>query len=451
MSPAHRSVWSPPRARAAASLGLLGSLVLAGLGCRSTDEDLPYTERGGWRTHVVYEGELPLYGLAAGDIDRAAPGDELVAVGAEGEIVYVARDGPEFQARQMGDWGDGVAVELVQVAIGDVDRMLPGAEIVVVGARVDERSEHGPTESGDGAEGSQGDGGEVVGVAYLLVRDGEGFTCTELHSATAPLLSVLVADLDPAFAGNEVALAGDGREVVLLVSAAEGFEARKIADLPGAGRAMAATDAGLVVACDDGSLVWLARPEPPPGLPEPGVDVVPWRAMHTWRAEGALVSVAARGRVVLVCGEDGVLRLFQIAGAGPDIAFVRETRCLTLDVELGGAALAEIDAREAGDEALAVADDGTVHVVRITPWPVADDVVPASAGFENYRVHAEVVADDTEPLRALAAGRFAPFQHGAVGASQPSMPQPSVVGLVCTGASGRILLVTHTVAAEDTR
>jgi len=456
MSRAPRPDRSLASARAAAALGLLGQLGLTGLGCRAPDGGLPHTERAGWRTHVVYEGKSPLYGIAAGDIDLAAPGDELVAVGAEGEIVYIARNGPGVRAERIGDWGVDAAVELVQVAIGDVDRALPGAEIVMVGAHVTQRIDQQVDTRGETSSGAQG--GAAAGSAFLLVRDGAGFTRTELHRAAAPLRAVLVADLDPAFAGNEVALAGDGREVVLLVRTAEGLQPRTIADLPGAARAMAATETGLVVACDDGSLVWLARTQEPsePGRPgEPGAsgsDGATWRAAHTWRAPGPLTAVVARGADVLVCGDDGVLRMFQLAGVGLDIAFVRETRCLRLDGAMLGVACSDSDVDQVGFEVASVAEDGTVHVVRLTPWPVAEDLVPASAGLENHRVRAELVAADDGPLRALAACRLLPFEPRATAASgsvqgDSAAAGAMVGGLACAGASGRVLVVLHSSAA----
>lgn len=452
MSAVHRLDGRPACVRAATSLGSLAALGLASLGCRATDSELPFTERGGWRTRVVYDGDLPLYAVAAGELDPATPGDELVAVGAEGELVYCARNGPGFESELIGDWGDGVTVELVQVAVGDVDRESPNAEIVVVGARVAELPDgrvNDDSAATAGTDGADEDDAAVEGVAWLLVRGAEGFTCTELHSAEAPLLAVLVADLDPAFPGDEVALAGEGREVVLLVRTAEGFVPQKIASLSGAVRAMAATRAGLAVACDDGSLVWLARPERPAGLADPSAHAVPWAAVQSWRAEGPLVSVAAHGGGVLVCGEDGVLRLFQTAGVGPDVAFVRETRGLTLAVPVVGVTSADVDPDGAGQEAAAVAADGSVHVVRLAPWPVADDVVPASAGFESPRVQADLVAKDVRPLRAIAAGRIPAFEQGGVGVTGELGARSGVLGLVCVGESGRILVVVHTTDAVE--
>ncbi|MEZ6016944.1 MAG: hypothetical protein R3F49_17635 [Planctomycetota bacterium] len=370
--------------------------------CHSTTGPT-YVDRDGWRTHEAFAGEVRLSGVACGDIDPRSPGDELVAVGELGRITYARCVGGAFESEVIAETGG----ELLQVAVGDVDRERPGAEIVAVGVLTGTEEELGE------------------GAAWLLRRSADGaggFEREVLAQSPALIHAVVIGDLDPATPGNEVALAGFTREVTLVTRTPEGFAARVIAKLPANAKGMAATARGLVVACDNGALVWLARPS------EAGAE---WNTARVWRGEAPLARVATRPDEVLVCGNDGVLRLFQTKS---DEAFERETRCVALDDRLRGAVFADVDPRSPGTEAATAGYDGTVRVVRLEPWPVAADLVPASAGLVNYRVIEDIAAEDTAKLHHLASGRF-----DGLGTC-----------LVSAGYSGRVLVV-HRIAADVAR
>lgn len=382
------------RARTAA----LAALTLCAAACRATEPGPAWTERGGWRTHVVHAGDVRLSGVAAGDLDPRTPGDEVLAVGERGALVLARVVDGVFRSEVIDETGG----ELLQVAIGELDRAASGSEAVAVGVLT----------------GAEEDGGE--GVAWLLTPTAAGFERTELYRAAALLHAVVIAELDPRGAGQEVALAGFTREVVVLSRGAAGFTPRVVATLPGNAKGMAATRRGLAVACDDGSLVVVERPradEDPTG---------PWRVAYTWRGAAPLARVAARGDEVLFCDNGGVLRLLQFAAGG---GFERALVCATAPDRLRGAVFADVDPRAPGTEAATGGYDGAVHAYRLTPQAVPDDVVPASAGFQHYRVEAEPCGADTGRVHHLAHGRFS----GLGGASEP------VTALVSAGHSGRVL------------
>jgi hypothetical protein len=119
-----------------------------------------------------------------------------------------------------------------------------------------------------------------------------------------------------------------------------------------------------------------------------------------------------------------------------DVAFERETRCLSSDTPIVGAAFADVDPREPGAEAVVVAEDGSIIVIQLTPWPVADDLVPASAGFESHRVREQVVGS-LAGLRAFAPWRFVDWGQAATDEVDATLQS----GLVCAGRSGRIIAV----------
>ena len=374
------------------------SLALLASACAATDDGPAWTELGAWRTHVVHAGDLRLSGVAAGDLDPRTPGDEVLAVGERGALVLARVVDGTFRSTVLEEAGG----ELLQVAIGELDRAAAGHEAVAVGVLT----------------GAEGDGGP--GVAWLLTPSPEGLVRTELHRSAALLHAVVIAELDPRGAGLEVALAGFTREVLVLSRGAEGFVPRVVASLPGNAKGMAATRRGLAVACDDGSLVVVERPRV---AEDPAA---PWRVAYTWRGAAPLARVAARGDEVLVCDNNGVLRLLQFAAGG---AFERELVCYTASDRLRGAVFADVDPRTAGTEAATGGYDGTVHSVRLTPHAVPDDVVPASAGFHHYRVELEPCGADTGRVHHLAAGGFAGL-GGSVG---------PVTALVSAGHSGRVL------------
>jgi hypothetical protein len=388
-----------PAGRRAAPLGVSDQLRLTGVcallalaACSSTEGPPPPVALGSWLTYEAYVGEGVLSGVACGDLDPQSPGDELIAVGQGGKIVILRCKEGRFSAEEL----EPAPGELLQVAVGDLDPMRPGAEAVAVGIAV----------------GAEDDGGE--GIAWLISRGEGGFERTELHRAGALLHAVSVADVDRDRAGNEVALAGFTREV-LVMPPTSGAEARTVATLSGNAKGMAATERGLVVACDDGSLVLLERPTDVGGE---------WTVARTWREAQPMARVAARRGEVLVCGNDGVLRLHQVDPTG---AFERSTRCFESEQRLRGAVLADVDPSRPGLEAATAGYDGLVRVVYLTPWPVADDLVPPSAGLVDYRVQVEVVAEDVDALHHLGAGNF-----DGIGPS-----------LVTAGFSGRVLVVAR--------
>lgn len=224
---------------------------------------------------VVLEGAGKLGGCAVGELDASAEDGELVAVGSDGRIhlgVYGAEG-----------WTSSVIAtvpgEQIQVAVGAIG---PDGIPSIISVGV--------------AEGGEDDGGP--GVAWWLRRDGDSWTRTELLGDEALLHAVAIGELDASSAGNEVALAGFTRKVHVVTLVDGEPKSQTIGDLPGNAKGLAIGAGGVVVACDDGSLVRFTR----------GVDG--WEREILAHHEAPLARLSANGTDIVYCGNDGVLRLW---------------------------------------------------------------------------------------------------------------------------------------------
>lgn len=105
-----------------------------------------------WTLEVAYAGSERINGVACGDLDPSLPGDEIVSVDRRGRIRLLGRRDGAFTELEL-PWpvpmrgltslgeADG---ELVQVAAGDLDPAAPGDEVVAVGVQTGGEDDGGP-------------------------------------------------------------------------------------------------------------------------------------------------------------------------------------------------------------------------------------------------------------------------------------------------------------------
>ncbi|MEL6905864.1 MAG: hypothetical protein AAFP22_10690, partial [Planctomycetota bacterium] len=102
-----------------------------------------------WTVDVAYEGLERINGVACADLDPAVPGDEIVSVDAAGVVRLMELRGGHFFEnaairRAIDAGGDRSSGELVQVAAGDLDRSAAGDEVLAVGALRGAEDDGGP-------------------------------------------------------------------------------------------------------------------------------------------------------------------------------------------------------------------------------------------------------------------------------------------------------------------
>lgn len=306
-----------------------------------------------WQVETALASGEKLGGCAAGDVLAERPGPELVAVSVSGKVYVVYRGADGWTAETAFD-GPG---ELIQVAVGDVYSERPGAEIAAVGMARGPEDAAGP------------------GAAWLLSRADGSWLAERLYEDPKLLHGVCIHR-------GRVYVSGFSQQVVELQRGEERFDARVVQHLSGAGKAMAATDDGLVTACNDGSLA-LVRPE------DNGSE---GRVLD--RREAGRARLDADGRQVLVADDDGTLSLVRMEGQREPVHDQPET--------LRGAALAELDPGVPGLEA-ACAGYGsriTVLVHRRGEWLAA--VVHQEPDSIHHLIDADLDGDGLAEL--IAAG-----------------------------------------------
>ncbi|MFT7676770.1 MAG: hypothetical protein ACI8QC_000745 [Planctomycetota bacterium] len=225
---------------------------------------------------VVLEGAGKLGGCAVGELDASAADEEIVAVGSDGRI-HLGVHGVDGWTSSVVDTVPGEQIQVAAGAIGPEG--IPS--IVSVGV----------------AEGGEDDGGP--GVAWWLRRDGDSWTRTELLGDDALLHAVAIGELDATSAGNEVVLAGFTRKVHLVRLVDGAPQSQTIGELPGNAKGIAIGAGGVVVACDDGSLVRFTG----------GADA--WEREILAHHDAPLARLSANDDAVIYCGNDGVLRLWE--------------------------------------------------------------------------------------------------------------------------------------------
>ena len=314
------------------------------------------------------ESDVRVNGVATGDLDPSVPGQEIVAVDLLGRVHIATREGDGFRHDMIATTGG----ELVQVAVGDLVPSIPGDEIVAVGAESGTEDDPGP---GAVRIYHRGKGGwqETTYLAPSLVH---AIAIGPLRNGEAPSL-VCAGFFQQALIGT-MSPTGDGG--VRLQMAA--------LDLPPVGNAkgLALTEAGFVMACDDGHTVeFVATPEGfshrspvPHGSP--------------------LARIAYDSEIgVLICDNDGFLRVFPL-GDRPSSKILERAK-----QRLRGAVLVDIDPNNEGKEACSAGYDGFVRVVGLNRVEKKQLDLPGQPVSRGWDGDLRYVARDSAKLHHLAA------------------------------------------------
>lgn len=361
----------------------IAALALLTSGCIATSHG------AAWWQETVLEVPTKLGGCAVGDIDPDHPGNEIAVVASDGRV-YCIRHGPS-------GWIHEVVAELpgepIQCAIGDLDPEHPGDELVTVGV----------------VRGGEGDG--APGVAYLLQKEPGGSWSEPLPlmlggDAGTLLHAVAIGDADPQHPGNELVLAGFGRELYVLTRQGTSDAQSDLAgDLPGNAKGAAIGMGGVVVACDDGTLLAFHK----------GEQGWAGRVLETY--PDALARVTATDASVLVSANDGILRLHRDGGTTLNL--------LESPDRLRGAVITDVDPSHPGTEMATAGYDGTIRVL----WVETAERPDPSRNLERGEpfVVSRRVGRDSDRFHHLAAGEL------------PGLG----TCLVACGYSGRVIVVGH--------
>ncbi|MFT7462080.1 MAG: hypothetical protein ACI9EF_000417 [Pseudohongiellaceae bacterium] len=300
----------------------------------------------GWTVQIAAELGEKLGCVAVGDVNPSSPGNEIVALGASGNVYVVSF--------RNGAWSHEVALklpgEMIQCAVGDLYPEIPGDEIAVVGMAV----------GGESAGGA--------GAAHVIVRDGDGWRADEVYRSPALLHAVAIGSFAPT-PGRDIMVAGFAEEALALVRGDHGWEAQDGVRLPGAGKSAVTFRGGVAIACTDGSVVKVRG------------TTAGWVSTEVDKVSAGRARIACDGERLLVAGDDGALVLV----AGGTSGWLYKS-----DDKLRGAVMSPLD-RFAGPSSFATAGyDGQVVVLRFT----AEGLRPV------------VVASDSDRLHHLTAGEL---------------------------------------------
>jgi len=325
-----------------------------------------------------------LGGCAVGDIDPTHPGNEIVAVVSDGSVLCIRREGEAWISERIAK----LEGEQIQCAVGDLLPGHPGLELVTVGV----------------AQGGEGDGGQ--GVAWLFMRGATGWEQSRIFTDTALLHAVAIGELDADGEGDELVLAGFSQRAHLLVAGEDGFTATLLGQLPGNAKGAAVGAGGVVVACDDGTLVLFTEEE----------EAWTGRTLGSWPGSG-LARVAAGEQGALVCSNDGRLRYRQLAQGGGATSTLE---VLAVEDRLRGAVLGDLDPTHPGFEFASAGYDGNVYLTQLTELKG-----PSISGLTPFSANTHIIAHDDDRLHHLAFGEL------------PGLG----TCLVTCGYSGRVIVV----------
>lgn len=308
-----------------------------------------------WVTETAFEAGHKLGGCTVGDLDPGRPGDELVAVGVNGDVHMVWREGD--------GWGHELLAslpgEMIACAVGDVRPDRPGNELVVAGM----------------LGGGEDSGGR--GAAWLILREGDGWGQELICEDTALIHGACVGNFDP-WPGDEVLMVGFSRQARVASFRDGTWQVEAVCDLPGPGKNVVPYQKGFVVACSDGSLAF-RRATSSGAWSGPDVKGSGGRArLATFDRDGVSPLLIAQddGALVFAPGDEDV------PGSGDVIH--RDDR------KLRGAVLADLEPGPAV-EAATCGYSGRITLLR--------------AGGDGAGWAAEVLHQDDDRLHNLAMGR----------------------------------------------
>ncbi|MGD2018670.1 MAG: hypothetical protein PVJ89_11175 [Planctomycetota bacterium] len=336
----------------------------------------------GWELATVFRGDARINGVACGELDPDAPGDEIVAVDRRGVVRMFRRAGEGFEPLDLGPGVPRNPGELVQVICADLLPSVPGDEVVAVGM----------------LDGGEDDGGP--GLVRVLARLPGGWSEARLETP-ALVHAVTAGDLAPDRPGQEVVVAGYFGAARLLGASvtAAGLALEDLSrphDLEHQGNAKGAclTDGGFVLACDDGGLLEFVREE--------GGEI----ALSTRRDLGATLARIAPfpGDGVVVCDNSGQFRLIERGASGRlDGATTALERA---DNRLRGAVVADLLPDSVGVEAATAGYDGVVRVVRLDRVGLTFLQDPSRADQLAWLTSKVRVARDSAKLHHLTTGEL---------------------------------------------
>jgi len=277
-------------------------------------------QAGEWCAEVALDLGIGIGGCAVGDLLAERPGDEIVAVSRDGAVHVVRREGDDW----VGESVYRAPGEMIQVAIGDVDPRSPGNEIIAVGV----------------AEGAERSGGP--GAAVIVRRTSTGWSGEPVFTASALLHGAC------AFEGAAF-VTGYDRAVHRLRFVGGKWSAEKVVDLPGPGKQALPTPAGVVIACRDGALVRVERVG----------DA--YRLVTLDRRPSGRSRLGTDGTRIIVSDDDGTLSILSPGKGGA--AWSREEIHREFDLQRG-AVLADLDPDSPGLEAATAGYEFKVTLLR---------------------------------------------------------------------------------------
>lgn len=336
---------------------------------------------GDWKAKVLLETERGMGGAAIGDLEPVSPGNEVVVVNSANEVWMARRDGEQWSGERIYQ-GEG---EFIMCAIGDVDPRYPGNEFVGVGMVQGEESLTGP--------------GQVV----MIRREGDKWLASQLFEDDHMLHGVAVGDVSSRTAGNEIIACGFNHRVTLLSFDGERWRSEVV--YVGNDRMKIAAIAD-VLPDHPGNEVVVAGMD--------GNSVVLWEDRLGWKHE--IINTIRAGQSRVACGASGVL----IGGDNGSLTFAQRTdgrwaaECIARDsAKIRGVAIADVDSGVPGVELYACGYSRNVTQL------VRDD-----NGYWSSRV----IYTDAKPLHHLVAGEIDPAHEG---------PE-----LVTCGHGGRLTVLT---------
>ena len=297
---------SAPAVAAAFTLLAAPAAALPTPGPHAPSEPAPSSSAadGTWFHHVIFQVGEKLGGCAIGDLDPGHPGNEVVAVAADGRV-YLARGKSNHWVTETIFEAPG---EMIQCAIGDADPRRPGNELVLVGT----------------SEGREDDGNG--GLALMVWREGKEWKSRTLFESPALIHACAIADLDPTSEGNEIYLGGFD-QVVWQASFLEddSVDIGLVCPVRGPVKSLVPLGDELAIACADGRLMlgnrlalgWSARPLDEADAGQARLGVLDGRLI-TARDDGKLLLVDAQARSQAIYGEDDKLRGAALGDLVPD-------------------------------------------------------------------------------------------------------------------------------------
>jgi hypothetical protein len=324
-------------------------------------------------------------GVACGELDPSAPGDEIVTVDRRGAVRAFRRVGEGFEPMDLGPAASRNMGELVQVTCADLVPSAPGDEIVAVGM----------------FEGGEDDGGR--GIVRVFARHPmAGGAWVEARLVTPALVHALAAgDVDPARPGEELVVAGyfGSARLLGLIATDEWLAVEDLSEPHGLeheGNAKGAclTAGGFALACDDGGLIEFTRDE--------GGRLGQVRRVDLGETLARIAPFPGDG--VVVCDNGGLLRLIERDGngrlKGPVTVLERA------DNRLRGAVVADLLPDDRGVEVATAGYDGVIRVVMLESVEVRSVDHPGRAARPMFMSSKRSVARDSAKLHHLATGEI---------------------------------------------